>query len=147
MWFVPKGIAKSLTEEIEKRAADWLFEIVEDYFVREEDQGRIRAAAGRGSALDRELSQYCDQIEKYVRPAQREGLGSDPIRFVFGHTHVYGAYPEHSPRYFNSGAWIMGPQGQWPDAYVFHIDAKGSLMARRLGVIEPEAKDNVFPWV
>jgi len=126
-WYVPAWLARLAAKFLDRHAPGWLVSLVEGYGNRQVSEGTKRASSFRGTALDKELGEHCDEYCDQYLVKHHDFLNGHRIRTVFGHTHSSGIWPIENPRHFNSGGWIRGPKGEWPDARVLRIDARGTL--------------------
>lgn len=129
-WWLPNIAANALERFIDENVASIVMKLISSYAEHKSSRDQEDSASSlRYASLDDNLAKHCDRYlarcktSKFVKPDQELSL-------FFGHTHVAGKWPDEPkkrPYLFNDGGWITGPNGQWPDAHVQVIDARGSV--------------------
>jgi predicted phosphodiesterase len=122
-WWLPKSGAKFIASKLEEHLPGWIEQVVFSY-VKDEVGGR-----GKSRERDKHLDDLVKLCDKYVSIT----IDSEPLlkgrqlQMIFGHTHLHENKKGQLADYANTGGWITGSKGEWPDSYVFKIDSSGEI--------------------
>lgn len=126
--WLPQFGADFIADQLEKHLPDLTVTAVRVYA---DDGGHHHGEASeRSMPLDEALVERCD---KYVTTtiASEPLLKNRQLQMIFGHTHKHGFASGKTAAYANTGGWIAGPKGEWPDSYVFKIERNGQIGMKR----------------